>query len=262
MIFTTVFAENTTMVFAASERPAPAKKVVAPVNKVDATLYASNIVTVSWTKAKNVTGYVLYEKKGNNYDQLRTIRKLNTTSVKVKNVKKGVNHTYAIRTFVKENNKLTFSPYKEDRVFVPKVMTLRTKGFKNTTASKLIKTAKSKLGARYVYGSTGPSSFDCSGYVYYITKKANVSPKKISRTSAASMWNNLRGHSIGTRKLSKAQPGDIVFLSASKNSRISHVAFYYGDDRYIHATNPSEGVKITPTRYYGHVQGIVRLPNM
>ena len=76
------------------------------------------------------------------------------------------------------------------------------------------------------------------------------------------MWNDLREHSIGTKKLSKAQPGDIVFLSASPNSRISHVAFYYGDDQYIHATSPGVGVAVTPTRYYGHVQGIVRLPNM
>ena len=268
MLFTTVFAGNTSLALAAegsttkTVQATPVKKVVAPVKTVSAKLYASNIVTVSWTKAKNVTGYALYEKKGTKYNRIRTINTPNTASAKISKVSKGVNHTYAVRAFVKSNNQYTYSTYKQATVYVPNVMTKKTKGYSNTTAAKLIKTAKSKVGSKYVSGAQGPNQFDCSGYVYYVTKKANVSPKKISRTSSASMWSNLKSHSIGTKKLSKAQPGDIVFLSSSPNSRISHVAFYYGDNQYIHATSPGVGVAVTPTRYYGYVQGIVRLPNM
>lgn len=236
---------------------------VNPLKKATATLYASDIVNVSWTKTKNITGYIIYEKIGAKYKRIKTVANRNTTSYKVKNVKKGKSHTYAVRTYVKGKTKYFYSSvYRQSKISVPTVLTKRTKGYTKTTAAKLIKTAESKIGARYVFGAEGPSCFDCSGYIYYITKKANVSPKKIKRTTATSMWNSLKSHSIGTKKLSKAQPGDIVFVSANSNGRISHVAFYYGDNKYIHATNPREGVKVTPARYYGQVKGIVRLPNM
>ena len=236
---------------------------VNPITKVTSTLYASNIVTISWSQTKDVTGYIIYEKMGDEYDRIKTIANDKTTSYNVKNVKKGLSHTYAVRTYIKDEDRYYYSPvYEETKILVPTVMTKRTKGYTKTTAAKLIKTAESKVGAPYVYGSSGPSSFDCSGYVYYITKKANVSTKKVKRTNASTMWNSLKSHSIGTKKLSKAQPGDIVFVSSSPNSKISHVAFYYGDNKYIHATSPREGVKVTPTRNYGYVKGIVRLPNM
>lgn len=236
---------------------------VNPVKKVATSLYASDIVNVYWTKTKDVTGYIIYERIGDKYKRVKIIADNDITSYKVKNVSKGRVHAYALKTYVKTRDGYLYSTLsKESKISVPTVMTKRTKGYSKTTAAKLIKTAESKVGCRYVFGAEGPSSFDCSGYVYYITKKANVSPKKIKRTGATSMWKSLKSHSIGTKKLSKAQPGDIVFVSAYPNSSISHVAFYYGDNKYIHATNPREGVKVTPTRYYGYVKDIVRLPNM
>ena len=245
---------------------APDKNVeplkLAPIKKASATLYSSNIVTFTWSKAKNVDGYTVYEKKNGNFKKIRSFNKECKRTYKIKNVTKGKTHIYAVRSFVKNADGYKYSPYKVSKVYVPKVLTKNTKGYKNTTSAKLINTAKTKLGCPYIYGSNGPNAFDCSGYVYYITKKADVSTKKISRTSSSAMWNDLKEHSIGTTKLSKAQPGDIVFLSATPYSGISHVAFYYGDDKYIHATSPGCGVEVTCTKYYGHVQGIVRLPNM
>ena len=51
----------------------------------------------------------------------------------------------------------------------------------STSASKLVSYAKSLLGKPYVWGAQGPSSFDCSGFTYYVFKNcANIT---LPRTS-------------------------------------------------------------------------------
>ena len=88
-----------------------------------------------------------------------------------------------------------------------------------------------------------------------------VSTKRL-RELASGIGANLKKYSIGTKSLSKAQPGDIVFTDSMGTGRIIHAAFYYGDGKYIHATNPRTDVAVTSARYYGKVKGIVRLPNL
>lgn len=239
------------------------KVVVDPVKDVDASLYSSNRVTITWKKNKKADGYRVFRKVSDKeWKIIKTVRNKNTTKYKTVKLSKGKTYTYGVKAYKIVDGKKVFSKIKTDKVYVPKVMKRSTKGFYNTTAGKLIKTAKGKLGCSYVSGAAGPSRFDCSGFVYYISKTANVSTTKFSRTTAAGTWSKLKKYSIGTTKLSKAQPGDIVFTASMGGSRITHTAFYYGDNKYIHATNPSQGVAITPATYYGRVVGIVRLPNL
>lgn len=249
-------------VFVSAEAANAAEITASTVSKVKAALYSSNQVTVSWSRNKTIKGYQVYEKVGKKYKRLKTIANNKTTSYRVKKVSKGKNHTYAVRTYKKVDGKTYYSAYKTAKVYVPKVLTRKIKGFEKTTAGRLIKTAKSKLGASYVSGGSGPNKFDCSGYVYYVANKSKASTKKIKRTSASSLWKSLKKYSIGTTKLSKAQPGDIVFTDSTRSGRITHTAFYYGDGKYIHATNPRTDVTITSTKYFGKVKGIVRLPNL
>ena len=71
-------------------------------------------------------------------------------------------------------------------------------------------------GKPYKWGANGPKSFDCSGYVQYVFKKAG---KKVGRTSGA----QLRGKHIAK---SKKKPGDVlVFL---RGGRAYHSAIYAG----------------------------------
>ena len=249
-------------VLISAEAAKAAEIAVASVGKVKAELYSSNQVTVSWKKDKSVSGYQVYEKVGSKYKKIKTISKNSTTSYRVKKVSKSKTHTYAVRAYKKANGDCYYSNFKTAKVYVPKVLKRSTKGFEKTTAGKLIKTARKKLGSSYVSGAAGPNRFDCSGYVYYVTNKSKASTKKIKRTSASGMWGNLKKYSIGTKSLSKAQPGDIVFTDSMGTGRITHAAFYYGDGKYIHATNPRTDVAVTSARYYGKVKGIVRLPNL
>lgn len=93
--------------------------------------------------------------------------------------------------------------------------------------------AHNYLGCRYVYGASGPSSFDCSGFTTYLYKKQGYS---IPRT--ASMQST-----IGTYvDKSNLQLGDLVFFSNRTDKRINHVGVYIGDNSFIHASTSTRGV--------------------
>jgi cell wall-associated NlpC family hydrolase len=83
--------------------------------------------------------------------------------------------------------------------------------------------AQSKLGSPYVYGASGPSSFDCSGLTSWAFAQAGVS---IPRTSQAQA-------SAGTRIYSQSdlKVGDLVLFYGD----LHHVGFYAGNGQILHA---------------------------
>lgn len=99
---------------------------------------------------------------------------------------------------------------------------------------KAVQLAKSKLGCKYVWGATGPNTFDCSGLMYWIAKQLG---KTIPRTSKEQSRN-------GT-PVSKANllPGDLVFF-ANKNG-VHHVGMFIGDNKFIHSPQTGDVVKIS-----------------
>ncbi|GEP23507.1 MAG: NlpC/P60 family protein [Lentilactobacillus diolivorans] len=131
---------------------------------------------------------------------------------------------------------------------------LLTGGFVNAQASKadadpdysaVYNVAKQNLGKPYVWGATGPSSFDCSGFTSYVYKKgASIS---IPRTAQA-QYNAAKKVSY-----SNLQKGDLVFFG-SNASAISHVGFYVGNGKMIDAQNRgviTENVKAPWWHYVG-----------
>jgi len=98
--------------------------------------------------------------------------------------------------------------------------------------------AKKQLGKRYVWGATGPRSFDCSGFTSYVCKKSGVC---IPRTS-------LKQSRMGKRiSRSQLKPGDLVFFDTSKRRRgyVNHVGIYLGNNKFIHASSAKRKVIIT-----------------
>ncbi|GGS21769.1 NlpC/P60 family protein [Streptomyces griseoviridis] len=83
--------------------------------------------------------------------------------------------------------------------------------------------AQRMIGTPYVYGATGPSSFDCSGLTSWAYAQADVS---IPRTSEAQSQ-------IGTRitSVSQLQVGDLVFFF----NDLHHVGLYAGNGQVLHA---------------------------
>ncbi|EHM00253.1 hydrolase [Lentilactobacillus parafarraginis] len=133
---------------------------------------------------------------------------------------------------------------------------LLTAGFSTASAAKadddasyssLYTVAKQNLGKPYVWGATGPSSFDCSGFTSYVYKKgAGV---KLPRTAQA-QYNAEKKVSY-----SNLQKGDLVFFGGSTSS-ISHVGMYIGNGKMVDAQNRgviTENVKAPWWHYVGGV---------
>ncbi len=100
------------------------------------------------------------------------------------------------------------------------------------------------LGYPYVFGTQGPSSFDCSGFTSYIYGRAGIS---LPASSYAQM-------NMGTPvSIAEAQPGDLVIMTGG-----GHVGIYIGDYSIIHASNPRDGVKISSLEWFS-VDSIRRL---
>ena len=107
--------------------------------------------------------------------------------------------------------------------------------------------AKAQEGKPYVWGATGPDSYDCSGLTQAAWKAAGIS---LPRTT----WDQVE---FGTTvALSDIQPGDLVFFYDD----ISHVGLYLGDGMMIHAPKPGAYVREESIYYDGKssIHSVVR----
>ncbi|MFI9721449.1 NlpC/P60 family protein [Streptomyces sp. NPDC052396] len=100
-------------------------------------------------------------------------------------------------------------------------------------AAQAVAFAYSALGKPYVWGATGPSSFDCSGLTQAAWQAAGVSLPRTTYTQINA------GQRIARSQL---EPGDLVFFY----SGVSHVGLYVGDGKMIHAPHPGAPVRIAP----------------
>ncbi|WP_211191025.1 C40 family peptidase [Actinomycetospora sp. TBRC 11914] len=98
---------------------------------------------------------------------------------------------------------------------------------------RIVSTAASFEGTPYVYGATGPSSFDCSGFTSYVFKKMGISLPRTAQQQYDAVQHISK---------SQAQPGDLVFMGGSDS--IYHVAIYAGNNKIWTAPEPGESVKL------------------
>ncbi|WP_329040103.1 NlpC/P60 family protein [Streptomyces sp. NBC_00178] len=111
-------------------------------------------------------------------------------------------------------------------------------------AEKVLAFARAQIGKPYVWGATGPSSYDCSGLTQAAWKAAGVN---LPRTT----WDQVE---VGTRvATANLKPGDLVFFYDD----ISHVGIYKGDGMMIHAPKPGANVR-EESIYYMPIYGSVR----
>ncbi|MEU0161337.1 NlpC/P60 family protein [Streptomyces sp. NPDC006261] len=97
-------------------------------------------------------------------------------------------------------------------------------------AQKVLDFARAQIGKPYVWGASGPASYDCSGLTQAAWREAGVT---LPRTT----WDQVKA---GTRvATSDLQPGDLVFFYDD----ISHVGIYKGDGMMIHAPKPGANVR-------------------
>jgi peptidoglycan hydrolase-like protein with peptidoglycan-binding domain len=114
-----------------------------------------------------------------------------------------------------------------------------------TKIDALIAFAKTQIGKPYILSTEGPSSFDCSGYVYYVLKNNGIA---VSRYSAAvysqqSQWTKI--NNIGALK-----KGDLMFFRSPSSASISHMGIYIGDGQIIHASSGKRQIMIANVSGY------------
>ncbi|WP_035850152.1 C40 family peptidase [Kitasatospora azatica] len=97
-------------------------------------------------------------------------------------------------------------------------------------AAVALAAALSKVGSPYVYGSTGPGAFDCSGLMYWSWRQAGVT---LPRTSQAQAFGGQR------ISLAEARPGDLVIFFKDMH----HVGMYVGGGTVVHAPYPGARVR-------------------
>ena len=117
----------------------------------------------------------------------------------------------------------------------------------NAGAAAAVAFARAQVGKRYVYATSGPDTYDCSGLTARAWQEGGVS---LAHYSGAQYQQTMR---IGSGDL---QPGDLVFYGPGGSD---HVAIYIGGGMTVSASNPSSGVKYSPVRYgsatgYGRVR--------
>ena len=107
--------------------------------------------------------------------------------------------------------------------------------------AQIVAYAKQFLGRPYVYGSSGPNSFDCSGFTSYVFKNFGYT---LSRSAAGQ-------YSDGTViDQSQLQPGDLLVWRAYGSSKTAtHVGIYIGNNQYIHASSTGGCIKINDMDY-------------
>lgn len=102
---------------------------------------------------------------------------------------------------------------------------------------KIEENAKSLLGIKYVWGATGPHTYDCSGFTQKIYGKSGIFLPRVSRDQARV------GEFV---KYENLQRGDMVFFDTKKKRTgiVSHVGIYLGAGNFIHASSAAKKVVI------------------
>lgn len=87
--------------------------------------------------------------------------------------------------------------------------------------------AKKQLGSRYVYGSSRPGAFDCSGLMYYLYAQYGI---QLHRNASGQMQDGIIVAKEGL------QVGDLIFFREyGEGALCSHVGIYVGNGQIIHS---------------------------
>jgi cell wall-associated NlpC family hydrolase len=103
----------------------------------------------------------------------------------------------------------------------------------------VISAAISRVGAPYVWGATGPGSFDCSGLVQWSFARAGI---LMPRTAAEQFLTGVH------LPLADASPGDLLFWTYDPNDPgfVDHTAIYLGNGMMVVAPRSGLDVQIAP----------------
>ena len=123
-------------------------------------------------------------------------------------------------------------------------------GGSSGAALAAIAAASTQIGKPYLWGATGPDSFDCSGLTGWAFRQAGVNLPRTSREQ----WS--AGPQI---PLGLIRAGDLLFWAndVTDPTTIHHVAIYLGDGQMLAAPHTGALVRVQPIYLDGYI-GAVR----
>jgi cell wall-associated NlpC family hydrolase len=107
----------------------------------------------------------------------------------------------------------------------------------NSRAGIAVRAALSRLGRPYVWGATGPDTFDCSGLTQWSYARAGI---HLDRTTYQQIHDGI------PVPRAQVRPGDLVFPHAG------HVQMAIGNNKVVEAPHAGATVQISPLG--SHVQ--------
>lgn len=197
-------------------------------------------------------------------DKVTTTRYKGSKKDKIVSLYDYGNNTTGIITWVQDGGRLKstkeieYSNYEAERTngrvvagnFTGQAMSLVTmydgsivKAPEISSQQKVVNEAMRHLGKAYVYGATGPDTFDCSGFTQYVYRQALGID--ITRTTYTQVN---QGVEVSRSNL---KPGDLIFPHAG------HVQLYIGNGQVIHAPHTGDVVRIAPLGDVWHARRII-----
>lgn len=108
--------------------------------------------------------------------------------------------------------------------------------FQQSSGERALDAARTKVGASYAYGSSGPNAFDCSGFVQWAYRQAGISLPRTSFEQA----------NVGAPvAFGDLRPGDIVVTNGG-----GHAGVYAGGGQILHASTYGVPVGYAPLSQY------------
>ncbi|MGD9590038.1 MAG: C40 family peptidase [Pyrinomonadaceae bacterium] len=121
--------------------------------------------------------------------------------------------------------------------------------YSSGTSNLILRGIQSRLGIPYLYGSSGPNRYDCSGFVWAVFRDAGVG---FIRSSARSLWEA----SVPVTGDDRYKFGTLVFMN-----RLGHMGIVADENGFYHASS-SKGITYSPFKGYWEkrIVGFRRLP--
>lgn len=116
-------------------------------------------------------------------------------------------------------------------------------------SSMIMDGINARLGIPYLYGSTGPNRYDCSGFVWSVFRDAGID---FIRASAKSLWQA----SVPVEGDERYKFGTLVFMN-----NLGHMGIVADENGFYHASS-SKGITYSPFKGYWEkrINGFRRLP--
>ena len=119
-----------------------------------------------------------------------------------------------------------------------------------TEADQIVSIAAAQLGDKYSFAATGPTTFDCSGFVYFVYKSAGLLDRiggKRRTVAGYHTWFDNNG--TVSKSLADALPGDVLVWGDNH-----HTGIYVGDGYAISTLINPWGVTRHPVLGYIHLK--------